>query len=44
MNARLKEKFGEEFEVTLTDERTIRCGRFGTTHKTEQNLDRGEFL
>ncbi|MCP9265249.1 hypothetical protein DINM_020500 [Dirofilaria immitis] len=38
INARLLEKYGEEFDVSLPDEHRIRCGKYGTTHTSEARL------
>lgn len=41
INARLLEKYGEDFEITLPDEHHIRCQKVqGTTFSTEAALDR----
>lgn len=40
INARLSEKYGDDFMVSLPDEHHIRCGKFDTTHTSEALLDR----
>ncbi|VDK69499.1 unnamed protein product [Onchocerca ochengi] len=38
INARLLEKYGDEFDVSMPDEHRIRCGKYGTTHTSEARL------
>ncbi|VDD92000.1 unnamed protein product [Enterobius vermicularis] len=40
INARLTEKYGDDFMVSLPDERHIRCGKYDTMHTSEALLDR----
>ncbi|VDN58835.1 unnamed protein product [Dracunculus medinensis] len=40
INARLFEKYNEDFAVTLPDEHHIRCGKFNTTHTSESQFDK----
>ncbi|KAK0405569.1 hypothetical protein QR680_018063 [Steinernema hermaphroditum] len=41
INARLMEKFGEDFEITLPDEHHLRCGKFNVTFMSEKSLEAG---
>lgn len=41
VNARLSEKFGTDFQVTLPDEHHFYCGKFGTKYSKEKDLERG---
>ncbi|TKR82590.1 hypothetical protein L596_016287 [Steinernema carpocapsae] len=41
VNARLMEKFGEDFEITLPDEHHLRCGKFNVTFMSEKSLEVG---
>uniref|UniRef100_A0AAF5PLP1 Uncharacterized protein n=1 Tax=Wuchereria bancrofti TaxID=6293 RepID=A0AAF5PLP1_WUCBA len=38
INARLLEKYGDEFDVSMPDEHRIRCGKYGTMHTSEARL------
>uniref|UniRef100_A0A158Q7H3 C2H2-type domain-containing protein n=1 Tax=Elaeophora elaphi TaxID=1147741 RepID=A0A158Q7H3_9BILA len=38
INARLLEKYSDEFDVSMPDEHRIRCGKYGTTHTSEARL------
>uniref|UniRef100_A0A914X9W9 C2H2-type domain-containing protein n=1 Tax=Plectus sambesii TaxID=2011161 RepID=A0A914X9W9_9BILA len=40
LNARMQEKFAEDFEITLPDEHHIRIGKFGATVNSEGALER----
>ncbi len=41
LNARMQEKYGDDFEITLPDEHHIRCGKFGqTSFSSEGALER----
>ncbi|KAI1720478.1 hypothetical protein DdX_04710 [Ditylenchus destructor] len=40
VNARLAEKFGEDFSITMPDEHHFVCGRFNTKHTDETQLDK----
>ncbi|KAI1720475.1 hypothetical protein DdX_04707 [Ditylenchus destructor] len=40
VNARLTEKFGEDFSITMPDERHFLCGKFDTRHTDEKQLDK----
>uniref|UniRef100_A0A914ZG12 C2H2-type domain-containing protein n=2 Tax=Parascaris univalens TaxID=6257 RepID=A0A914ZG12_PARUN len=40
INARLTEKYGEDFGISLPDEHHIRCAKFETIHTSESALDR----
>ncbi|CAG9534052.1 unnamed protein product [Cercopithifilaria johnstoni] len=39
INARLLEKYGDEFDVSMPDEHRIRCGKYGTMHTSEARLN-----
>uniref|UniRef100_A0A1I8AQ90 C2H2-type domain-containing protein n=1 Tax=Steinernema glaseri TaxID=37863 RepID=A0A1I8AQ90_9BILA len=41
INARLMEKFSEDFEITLPDEHHLRCGKFNATFMNEKSLEAG---
>lgn len=41
LNARMQEKYGEDFDITLPDEHHIRCNKFGVTFNTEGAMERG---
>ncbi|VIO89353.1 Uncharacterized protein BM_BM3806 [Brugia malayi] len=38
INARLLEKYGDGFDVSMPDEHRIRCGKYGTMHTSEARL------
>lgn len=38
INARLLEKYADEFDVSMPDEHRIRCGKYGTMHTSEARL------
>ncbi|VDM45051.1 unnamed protein product [Toxocara canis] len=40
INARLTEKYGEDFGISLPDEHHIRCAKFETIHTSEAALDK----
>ncbi|VDN04069.1 unnamed protein product [Thelazia callipaeda] len=40
INARLLEKYGEDFDISLPDEHQIKCGKYGTTHVSESPIDK----
>uniref|UniRef100_A0A915E4C1 C2H2-type domain-containing protein n=1 Tax=Ditylenchus dipsaci TaxID=166011 RepID=A0A915E4C1_9BILA len=40
VNARLTEKYGEEFNVTMPDEHHFKCGKFTTKYTSEAALDK----
>lgn len=44
INARLTEKYGEDFGISLPDEHHIRCAKFETIHTSESALDRCKFI
>uniref|UniRef100_A0A0N4ZPV4 C2H2-type domain-containing protein n=1 Tax=Parastrongyloides trichosuri TaxID=131310 RepID=A0A0N4ZPV4_PARTI len=41
VNARLSEKFGTDFQITLPDEHHFYCGKFGTKYSKEKDLEKG---
>lgn len=43
INARLLEKYGDEFDVSMPDEHRIKCGKYGTMHTSEARLHAGLF-
>ncbi|VDN43713.1 unnamed protein product [Gongylonema pulchrum] len=38
INARLQEKFADEFDVSMPDEHHFKCGKYGTMHTSEARL------
>ncbi|VDK87559.1 unnamed protein product, partial [Litomosoides sigmodontis] len=38
INARLLEKYSDDFDVSMPDEHHIRCGKYGTMHTSEARL------
>jgi len=40
INARLTERYGDAFEIVMPDEKHYRCGRFGSTHSSEEALEK----
>ncbi|EFO19071.2 hypothetical protein LOAG_09424 [Loa loa] len=38
INARLLEKYGDDFDVSMPDEHRIRCGKYDTMHTSEARL------
>uniref|UniRef100_A0A0K0G341 C2H2-type domain-containing protein n=1 Tax=Strongyloides venezuelensis TaxID=75913 RepID=A0A0K0G341_STRVS len=41
VNARLSEKFGQDFQITLPDEHHFYCGKYGTKYSKEKDLEKG---